>query len=84
MTKDLLGPGVYTLLRSGRPVFIGRARCLLTVLAAHRNHVGEPVPSWHPCPGVVFDDFTFSPGMITRAELDRLRTELEVPRARAA
>ncbi len=51
--SDLLKPGIYLLSWRGEVVYIGRARCLLTLVAAHRAILsGRPDPI---LPRVQFD-----------------------------
>ena len=67
---DLLKPGVYLLLRYGKVVFIGKAKCLLASLAAHRAALSGPrLPEWFPTKRVQFDDMQFIACASDRAAL---------------
>jgi excinuclease UvrABC nuclease subunit len=54
---DILKPGVYQLLHYGKIVFIGKSKCLLVTLAAHRAaNTGPRLPEWFPIKRIQFDD----------------------------
>ena len=54
---DMLKPGVYLLTQRGEVVFIGRAKCLLSIIAAHRDLLSARTTAWSPIPRVPFDGF---------------------------
>ena len=65
---DILKPGVYLLLRYGKVVFIGKAKCLLATIAAHRAACSGPrLPEWFPIQRVQFDDIQMIPCASDRA-----------------
>lgn len=54
-------PGVYALGQRGTVVYVGKAKCLLSRIAAHRSmwgrqQKGTSVPSWMPIKGIPFDE----------------------------
>lgn len=66
----ILGPGVYILSRGDRVTFIGRAKCLLVTIAAHRTAAKGPrLPDWFPIRGVIFDSVSIIPTDYPRALL---------------
>ncbi len=68
--SDLLKPGVYSLLWRGKIVFIGKTKCLLVALAAHRAVVSGPrLPEWFPTKRVQFDGMQMIPCASDRAAL---------------
>ena len=68
--SDLLKPGVYSLLWRGKIVFIGKAKCLLVALAAHRAVCSGPrLPEWFPTKRVQFDGMQVIPCASDRAAL---------------
>jgi len=67
---DLLKPGVYALLWRGKFAFIGKSKCLLVSLAAHRAVCSGPrLPEWFPTKRVQFDDIKIIPCAPDRAAL---------------
>lgn len=50
-----IGSGVYTLLRRGRVVFVGKSKSMIMMIGAHRRLARRPVPVWVDIPGIVFD-----------------------------
>ena len=55
VTEGLRG-GVYILLRSGTPVFIGRAsKDMLAKIVVHRANASCSTPAWFPIKGIRFD-----------------------------
>jgi len=67
--SGICGPGVYLLQRGDRVVFVGRAKCLLISIAAHRTARGQKLPEWFPIRGVVFDNVSIIPTNYERALL---------------
>ena len=67
---DILKPGVYLLWWHGKVVFIGKTKCLLPILAAHRaaNH-GPRLPEWFPIKRIQFDDVEIIACAMDRASL---------------
>jgi hypothetical protein len=58
----ILKPGVYKLIYDDEIVFIGRAKCMLSVIASHRAMaVGQRMPEWFPIKGIRFNDFAVWP-----------------------
>lgn len=47
--------GVYVLRREGRVVFVGKSRCPLLHIAAHRQFSRGYGKSWFPIKGITFD-----------------------------
>lgn len=66
----ILKPGVYLLLRYSKVVFIGKSKCLLATIAAHRAACSGPrLPEWFPIHRVQFDDVQIIPCALDRAGL---------------
>ena len=66
----LLRSGIYMLIRYDRVVFIGRSKCLLATIAAHRAACSGPrLPEWFPIKRIQFDDFQYIPCAMDRANL---------------
>ena len=58
----ILKPGVYKLIYDNEVVFIGRAKCMLPVIASHRAMAaGQRMPEWFPIKGIRFNDFAIWP-----------------------
>lgn len=74
----MLGSGVYVLRQHGRPVYVGWAKCLLTMIAGHREYASLKAPSWFPIKGVRFDSFEFRPCPAHRADEELMRLKAEV------
>jgi hypothetical protein len=56
----LLKSGVYLLYWRNKVVFVGRSRCMLMTIAAHRSAASGPrLPEWFPIKGYVFDDMAY-------------------------
>lgn len=51
----LLRPGIYILRSGGRVVYVGKSKCPLVRIAAHRSLARRRAPTWMPFKGVVFD-----------------------------
>ena len=67
---DLLKPGVYSLSWRGKIVFVGKSKCLLATLAAHRAaNSGPRLPEWFPIKRMQFDDMAMIPCSMDRALL---------------
>jgi hypothetical protein len=65
---DLLKPGVYALMWRGKFTYIGKSKCLLVALAAHRAVLSGPrLPEWFPTKRVQFDDIKIIPCAADRA-----------------
>lgn len=62
---DVLKPGIYLLTWRGKVVFVAKARCLLTVLTAHRQALGQPSPFF---PRIRFDGIRIIPCAADRAD----------------
>lgn len=59
---DSLKPGVYMLIYHNSVVFVGRAKCMLSVIATHRSMVSDKrVPEWSVIKGIHFDDVIVYP-----------------------
>jgi len=66
----VLKPGAYLLRRYGKVVFVGKAKCLLATLAAHRAACSGPrLPEWFPIKRIQFDDVEIIPCAMDRASL---------------
>lgn len=82
----LLGPGVYALGQRGTVVYVGKAKCLLSRIAAHRSlwgrqSRGTTVPTWMPIKGIPFDSIHTLPCRIDQlAEVEAAMIELYKPR----
>ena len=56
--SDLLKPGVYLLKWHGKVVFVGKTKCLLAIVCAHRAaNSGPRLPEWFPIKRIQFDAF---------------------------
>jgi len=76
-STEMLGMGVYVLLRRGRPVCVGRAKNVLARVAKHRELAGKEVPGWFPVQGVYFDQVLWVPSHPDRIEEDLARIRAE-------
>lgn len=84
----LLLPGVYALGQRGVVVYVGKAKCLLSRIAAHRSmwgrqQRGTSVPSWWPASarGIPFDEVHTFPCRVDQlAEVEAAMIELYKPR----
>ena len=52
----VLRQGVYMLLRGEKVVYVGKSKCMLLRVAAHRSLARRRVPDWLPIRGIVFDN----------------------------
>ena len=67
---DVLKPGVYLLWYRGKVTFVGKAKCLLVTLAAHRAaNSGPRLPEWFPIKRIQFDRVQIIPCATDRAAL---------------
>jgi excinuclease UvrABC nuclease subunit len=57
----ILRPGVFVLSHRGKVVFVGKSKCPLELIAAHRSLARKRVPEWMPIKGIVFDSITVTP-----------------------
>lgn len=75
----LLQGGVYVLRANGRVVYVGKARCMLNMIHAHRKGARRGVPAWSPIPPIVFDGVEVHPEHPDRVDalLARLTDELQ-------
>lgn len=85
---NLLMPGVYALGQRGTVVYVGKAKCLLSRIAAHRSmwgrqQKGTAVPTWFPqsLKGIPFDEIHTIPCRIDQlAEVEAAMIEKYKPR----
>ncbi len=59
--SDLLRGGVYILRYRNRTVFVGKAKSMLPLIAAHRSNARQTLPTWFPVRGIVFDQILIRP-----------------------
>ena len=72
--------GVYLLRRKGQVVHIGKSRCPLMAIAAHRHLCRTPHPSWFPIRGIQFDSVEVIPAHPDRVDaLMQGLSELHLP-----
>lgn len=73
-----LKAGVYMLVYKRRVVYIGKSKCMLTRVYAHRSlhkrRPGSDVPKWLPVKGIQFDEIWVRP--CTFDEIDKIEREL--------
>jgi len=79
--SEVLASGVYALLSRGTVVYIGKSKCMLARVYAHRNRYanrrrGKDVPWWLEAsiPAIAFDQIMVLPCSLDR--LDRLEKEM--------
>ena len=64
----VLGPGVYLLRQGDRVAYVGKARCILMALYAHRVRNTAPgLADWFPIKHIPFDAITIHPTTVDRA-----------------
>lgn len=59
--SQVLRAGVYALCHRGQVVYVGKAKTLLSRVAAHRSmwgkaRRGQAIPDWIPIKGILFDE----------------------------
>lgn len=60
--SGVLKPGVYMLCLHGRAQYVGKAKCLLVAIAAHRSAMYSPrLPEWFPIHRIPFDSVFITP-----------------------
>lgn len=82
----ILRGGVYALVHAGRVVYVGKAKCGLPRIAAHRHNRGKKLPAWAGSlpKGILFDEVHFMPvhpdriDEVERQMIDRYRPRLNI------
>jgi hypothetical protein len=72
--SEVLRSGVYALLLKGEVVYVGKSKCMLSRIEAHRGLFRRRAPSWMPIKGVQFDQAYVRPCPV--AMLDALELEM--------
>lgn len=77
--SEILGPGIYALIRRGVVIYIGKSKSLYQRIYAHRTTAsraarGKSIPTWLPAKGFVFDEVWVRPCRLE--DLDRLEAEM--------
>lgn len=74
----LLKGGVYVLLFKGKVIYIGKSKCMLTRVYAHKSlhkrRPGSDVPKWLPVKGIEYDEILVRPCALS--DVDRLEQEM--------
>lgn len=75
----VLGAGVYALVRRGVVIYVGKSRSVYQRVYAHRTTArraarGNPIPTWLPIKGFVFDEVWVRPCHVDG--LDALEREM--------
>jgi len=73
-----LSGGVYVLVHKGKVVYIGKSKCMLVRIYAHRSlnkrHPGSDVPKWLQVKGIAFDEIHIRPCALS--DVDRIEQEM--------
>lgn len=72
--SPVLRSGVYALCWKGEVVYVGKSKCMLTRIEAHRGLFRRKAPAWMPIKGVQFDTVFVRPCPL--AALDSLEIEM--------
>lgn len=77
--SEILLPGVYALVKRGVVIYVGKSKSLYQRIYAHRTTAarkarGNPIPSWLPIKGFVFDQVFVRTCRLE--ELDALEREM--------
>ena len=72
--SEVLRSGVYALALKGVVVYVGKSKCMLARVEAHRGLFRRKAPSWMPIKGVQFDQVFVRPCPV--AMLDALEAEM--------
>lgn len=72
--SEVLRSGVYALCLRGEVVYVGKSKCMLTRIEAHRGLFRRKAPAWMPIKGVQFDAVFLRPCPL--AMLDALELEM--------
>lgn len=77
--SDIVRSGVYALVHQRKVVYVGKSKCMLGRIAAHRSvwssqRRGNKVPSWLPMRGVLFDEVFIRPCRVD--QMDDLEAEM--------
>lgn len=72
--SEALKAGVYALAWRGEVVYVGKSKCMLSRIYAHRNLFRSKAPAWMPIKGVQFDAIFLRPCPL--AALDSLEAEM--------
>lgn len=72
--SEVLRSGVYALAWRGAIVYVGKSKCMLTRIEAHRGLFRRKAPAWMPIKGVQFDQVFLRPCPL--AMLDALENEM--------
>lgn len=72
--SEVLRSGVYALAWKGEVVYVGKSKCMLTRIEAHRGLFRRKAPSWMPIKGVQFDAVFVRPCPL--AMLEALEVEM--------
>ena len=71
---EVLRAGIYALAFKGIVVYVGKSKCMLSRVEAHRGLFRRKAPSWMPIKGVQFDQVFVRPCPL--AMLDALEAEM--------
>lgn len=72
--SPVLKSGVYALCLRDEVVYVGKSKCMLTRIEAHRGLFRRKAPAWMPIKGVQFDKVFIRPCPL--AMLDALEVEM--------
>ncbi len=76
--SDVLRGGVYVLVWKGEVVYIGKSKCMVARIYAHRSlhrrHPGSDVPKWLKVKGIKFDEIHVKPCLLS--DVDRVEQEM--------
>lgn len=65
----ILRPGVYTLSRNGRVVYVGRGKSMLARIHSHAaQYRGSASPAWLPAKPIIFDEVALFPCRIDQLD----------------